>query len=92
VVDNIPFTAAMAPVVDQLSTDGGTTTWWALSMGACFGGNFTLIAASANLVAAGALRRSGHDIRFQDFLKIGVPLTLISMAVATGWIFVLEAL
>jgi Na+/H+ antiporter NhaD/arsenite permease-like protein len=61
-------------------------------MGACYGGNFTLIAASANLVAAGALRRSGHDIRFQDFLKIGVPLTLISMAVATGWIFVLEAL
>lgn len=92
VVDNIPFTAAMAPVVDQLSADGGTTTWWALSMGACYGGNFTLIAASANLVAAGALRRSGHDIRFQDFLKIGVPLTLISMAVATGWIFVLEAL
>ena len=70
VVDNIPFTAAMAPVVDQLTADGGTTTWWALSMGACYGGNFTLIAASANLVAAGALRRSGHDIRFQDFLKI----------------------
>lgn len=91
-VDNIPFTAAMAPVVDQLSMDGGTTTWWALSMGACYGGNFTLIAASANLVAAGALRRSGHDIRFQDFLKIGVPLTLISMVVATSWIFVLEAL
>ena len=92
VVDNIPFTAAMAPVVDQLTADGGTTTWWALSMGACYGGNFTLIAASANLVAAGALRRSGHDIRFQDFLKIGIPLTLISMVVATGWIFVLEAL
>lgn len=86
VVDNIPFTAAMAPVVERLSSDGSTLTWWALSLGACYGGNFTIVAASANLVGAGALRRAGQTITFGDFLKIGVPMTLLSMAVATAWI------
>lgn len=91
IVDNIPFTAAMAPVVSQLSADGGTTTWWALSIGACYGGNFTLVAASANLVGAGALRRAGHSVTFVGFLKVGVPLTLLSMVVATGWVLLIGA-
>lgn len=86
IVDNIPFTAAMAPVVERLSEGGGNETWWALSIGACYGGNFTIVAASANLVGAGALRRAGHHVSFADFLKLGVPMTLLSMLVATGWI------
>ena len=88
IVDNIPFTAAMAPVVDQLG--GGDVNWWALSMGACYGGNFTLVAASANLVAAGALRRAGRELSFMRFLRVGVPATMASMAVATLWILLVE--
>lgn len=89
-VDNIPFTAAMSPVVDQISAPGDDSAWWALSIGACYGGNFTLIAASANLVAAGALRRAGQRISFMQFLKIGVPMTLLSMIVATAWLLLVE--
>lgn len=88
IVDNIPFTAAMAPVVDRL--DGGEANWWALSIGACYGGNFTLVAASANLVAAGALRKAGRELSFMRFLRVGVPATLVSMVVATLWIIFVE--
>jgi Na+/H+ antiporter NhaD/arsenite permease-like protein len=89
VVDNIPFTAAMTPVVDDLSAPGDDTTWWALSIGACYGGNLTLIAASANLVAAGAVRRAGLELSFVRFLKVGVPATIVSMLVGTAWLLVL---
>jgi Na+/H+ antiporter NhaD/arsenite permease-like protein len=88
VVDNIPFTAAMAPVVDQLG--GSDANWWALSIGACYGGNFTLVAASANLVAVGALRRAGRELSFMRFLRVGVPATMASMVVATLWILLVE--
>jgi Na+/H+ antiporter NhaD/arsenite permease-like protein len=88
IVDNIPFTAAMAPVVNEL--DGGDANWWALSIGACYGGNFTLVAASANLVAAGALRKGGRELSFMRFLKVGVPATIASMVVATFWILLVE--
>ncbi len=88
IVDNIPFTAAMAPVVDQLG--GGDANWWALSIGACYGGNFTLVAASANLVAAGALKRAGRELSFMRFLRVGVPATMASMVVATLWIILVE--
>lgn len=87
-VDNIPFTAAMLPVVDQLQGDGGTDDayWWALSLGACFGGNATLIAAAANVGAAGLAARAGRPISFLTFLKAGIPATLVSLALATGYI------
>jgi Na+/H+ antiporter NhaD/arsenite permease-like protein len=88
IVDNIPFTAAMAPVVDQLG--GSDANWWALSIGACYGGNFTLVAASANLVAAGALRRAGRELSFMRFMRVGVPATMASMVVATLWILLVE--
>ena len=88
IVDNIPFTAAMAPVVDQLG--GSDANWWALSIGACYGGNFTLVAASANLVAAGALKKAGRELSFMRFLRVGVPATLVSMVVGTLWILLVE--
>lgn len=88
VVDNIPFTAAMSPVVERISGPGDSTNWWALSIGACYGGNFTLVAASANLVAAGALRRAGQGISFVEFAVIGIPMTLLSLGVATAWMLV----
>jgi Na+/H+ antiporter NhaD/arsenite permease-like protein len=88
-VDNIPFTAAMVPVVEQLQGgDGDDAYWWALALGACFGGNLTLIAAAANVAAAGMAQRSGRPIGFVEFLRVGAPVTLLSMLLATGYILV----
>ena len=88
VIDNIPFTATMIPVVEQLQGGAGSDDayWWALSLGACFGGNFTLIAAAANVAAAGMADRAGRPIGFLTFLKVGVPATLVSMLLATGYV------
>jgi Na+/H+ antiporter NhaD/arsenite permease-like protein len=86
-VDNIPFTAAMIPVVESLQGDGGDDAyWWALALGACFGGNATLVAAAANVAAAGMAARAGRPIGFLYFLKIGLPVTLVSMVIATAYI------
>jgi len=88
-VDNIPFTATMIPVVEQLTADnaGDDAYWWALAIGACFGGNATLIAAAANVAAAGMAERAGRPIGFIPFLKVGVPVTLLSMVVGTAYIW-----
>ena len=88
VVDNIPFTAAMIPVVEQLQSGnaGDDAYWWALAIGACFGGNATIIAAAANVAAAGMAARAGRPIGFLYFARIGVPVTLVSMIIATAYI------
>jgi Na+/H+ antiporter NhaD/arsenite permease-like protein len=87
VVDNIPFTAAMIPVVAELQgPQMDAAYWWCLSIGACFGGNFTLIAAAANVAAAGMAARAGRPVSFLAFLRVGVPATLLSMVVGTGYI------
>jgi Na+/H+ antiporter NhaD/arsenite permease-like protein len=87
IVDNIPFTAAMIPVVESLQGDGGDDAyWWALALGACFGGNATLVAAAANVAAAGMAARAGRAIGFVYFLRIGIPVTIASMVLATGYI------
>jgi Na+/H+ antiporter NhaD/arsenite permease-like protein len=89
-VDNIPFTTAMIPVVKELQASAGATGddayWWALALGACFGGNATMIAAAANVAAAGMAERAGTPIGFIAFLRVGIPVTLISIALATGYI------
>jgi Na+/H+ antiporter NhaD/arsenite permease-like protein len=88
VVDNIPFTATMIPVVEQLQSgnSGDDAYWWALALGACFGGNATLIAAAANVAAAGMASRAGNPIGFVMFLRVGVPVTAISLVLATIYI------
>jgi len=88
-VDNIPFTAAMIPVVDQLqgSAGGDDAYWWALALGACFGGNATLVAAAANVAAAGLAARAGRPIGFMQFLKVGLPATLGSVLLATAYLY-----
>ena len=86
IVDNIPFTATMIPVVESLQQDGDDAYWWALALGACFGGNATIIAAAANVAAAGLAARAGRPISFMVFLRAGIPATLLSMAVATAYI------
>lgn len=90
VVDNIPFTTAMIPVVKELQESANATDddayWWALALGACFGGNATMIAAAANVAAAGMAERAGTPIGFMTFLRIGLPVTLISISLATAYI------
>ncbi len=79
----------MIPVVEELRGDSGDDAyWWALALGACFGGNATLVAAAANVAAAGMAERAGQPIGFIEFLKVGVPVTLLSIAIATGYIAV----
>ncbi|MDQ3849077.1 MAG: ArsB/NhaD family transporter [Actinomycetota bacterium] len=87
-VDNIPFTAAMIPVVEQLqpANGGDDAYWWALALGACFGGNATLVAAAANVAAAGMSERSGRPIGFLTFLRIGLPVTVASLLLATAYL------
>ncbi len=90
-VDNIPFTAAMIPVVDGLQQgtfDAGL--WWALALGACFGGNATMIAAAANVAATGILDRSGQPVSFVRFLAIGIPVTFVSLLIATAYLLVFQ--
>jgi len=87
IVDNIPFTATMIPVVEQLQGDGGDDAyWWALAIGACFGGNATLVAAAANVAAAGMAARAGQPIGFLTFLKAGLAATVLSMVLGTAYI------
>jgi Na+/H+ antiporter NhaD/arsenite permease-like protein len=86
IVDNIPFTAAMIPVVEQLGGGEDDSYWWALALGACFGGNATLVAAAANVAAAGMAARAGRPIGFVQFLRVGLPVTFGSMLIATAYI------
>ena len=88
VVDNIPFTAAMIPVVDELQGEEfHEATWWSLALGACFGGNATLIAAAANVAAAGVLERHRQHIRFVEFAVVGLPVTVVSLVFASVYVW-----
>jgi Na+/H+ antiporter NhaD/arsenite permease-like protein len=91
VVANIPFTAAMLPVIGFLSTTipgaDNKILFYALSVGSAMGGNGSLIGASANMVTAGISERAGHPITYVYFLKKGLPALLITVALATIWIF-----
>ncbi len=92
VVANIPLTAAMLPVIGYLSsTVPGTQShvlFYCLAVGAAFGGNGTLIGASANLVTAGAAEKIGYPITYTYFLKKGIPALMITLGLATLWLFV----
>lgn len=92
IVDNIPFVATMIPLVKSLApTFGGDAAilplWWALSLGACLGGNGSLIGASANLTVAGIGERAGVPFRFIPFLKVAAPLMLLSIAISHVYIW-----
>ncbi len=86
-VDNIPFVATMIPLVESMEQGlGGAAmlepVWWSLALGACLGGNGTLIDAAANVMVAGLGERAGHPIGFVRFLAIGIPVMLLSVAIA----------
>ena len=92
-IDNIPFVATMIPMLKSMEPALGgreamMPVWWALSLGACFGGNATLIGASANVIVAGMAARHGNPISFLGFMKWSVPITLITVALATTYIYI----
>ena len=94
-IDNIPFVATMIPLIQDMAVGMGysidspeiNALWWSLSLGACLGGNGTLIGASANVIVAGMAAREGNGFSYMDFLKIGGPLTLVALAIAHVYIY-----
>jgi Na+/H+ antiporter NhaD/arsenite permease-like protein len=86
-VDNMPIVAALVPIVKNLSAVGlphASILWWALLFGGCFGGNLTFIGSSANLVALGAYEKAtGQHVRFGEWFRVGVIITVLSLLVAT---------
>lgn len=90
-LDNIPYVATMIPLVETLGQDIGAQgiepVWWSLAIGACLGGNGTLIGASANVVSAGISGRSGYKISFLEFTKYGIVIMFITLAISTGYVY-----
>ncbi len=92
-IDNIPFVATMIPMIKSMEESMGgreamMPVWWALSLGACFGGNGTLIGASANVIVAGMAQREGHPISFIGFLIWSIPTMLISVAIGAIYLHI----
>ncbi|WP_165247874.1 ArsB/NhaD family transporter [Adlercreutzia sp. ZJ141] len=83
-LDNIPFVATMIPILLTMESTGMDVTplWWAVSLGACLGGNGTLIGASANVVLSDIAKKNGHEITFMQFTKTGFPMMLITVLIA----------
>ena len=90
VLDNIPFVATLIPLILTMENSGLDVTplWWAVSLGACLGGNGTLIGASANVVLSGISGKNGYPITFMQYLKTGFPMMLLSIIVATIYLLV----
>ncbi|WP_128895960.1 ArsB/NhaD family transporter [Longirhabdus pacifica] len=88
-VDNIPFVATMIPMIQEMgySMENIEPLWWSLALGACLGGNGSLIGASANVIVAGLAAKEGHHITFVKFLLIGFPLMILSIVIATFYIY-----
>lgn len=96
ILNNIPFVTIMIPVIfgiqanlleHGISMEASTVLWWALSMGACLGGNGTLIGASANVVAADLSRKEGVDINFLNYTLFAFPLTILSLIICSGYFY-----
>ena len=91
IIDNIPYTATMAPMLVEIEKAMGQTytypLWWALSLGACLGGNMTIIGAAANVIVSENAAKEGHPISFMRFLKYGVAVVVISLIISTIYIY-----
>jgi len=89
-VDNIPFVATMIPLIQDMGSMGVSNlepVWWSLALGACLGGNGSLVGASANLIVAGLSAKEGQPITFVQFLKYGFPLMILSIIISTIYIY-----
>jgi Na+/H+ antiporter NhaD/arsenite permease-like protein len=86
VLDNIPFVATLIPLIKAMGAQGGMNImplWWAVSLGACLGGNGTLIGASANVIVAGLAEKHGYKLTFSRYLKYGMPMMIVSVILST---------
>jgi len=90
-VDNIPFVATMIPLIEDMGRLGGMTDlnplWWALSLGACLGGNGTIIGASANVVVVGMAEKQGYKWTFVSFMKVAFPLMIVSILISSVYLY-----
>lgn len=92
IIDNIPFVATMIPLLQSTAADLGgpeamAPVWWALSLGACLGGNGTLIGATANVIVAGFAERAGHPLGFVTFMLLATPLMLLSVLIGNVYLY-----
>jgi len=92
IVDNIPFVAVMIPLIQEMGHFGHianiTPLWWSLALGACLGGNGTLVGAAANVIVAGLSERNGLTLSFVRYLKVAFPLMLVSIAIAQVYLLI----
>jgi len=93
IIDNIPFVATMIPLIKAMAPsfggpEGLMPLWWALSLGACLGGNGTVIGASANLTVSGLAERSGHRFSFIEYMKVAYPFMLVSIAISHVYLMI----
>ncbi|MEI7025275.1 ArsB/NhaD family transporter [Paenibacillus sp. y28] len=93
-IDNIPFVATMIPLIQDLGVQMEITDaqqleplWWSLALGACLGGNGTLIGASANVIVAGLAMKEGKGLSYMEYLKLGAPLTLLALVISTIYVY-----
>lgn len=91
IIDNIPYTATMAPLLATVQSSMGEeythVLWWCLSLGACLGGNMTIIGAAANVIVSENARKAGHPISFMKFLGYGASITFVSLIMSTIYIW-----
>ncbi len=91
IIDNIPYTATMAPMLVEIQKTMGELytypLWWSLSLGACLGGNMTIIGAAANVIVSENANKEGHPISFMRFLKYGVVIVAISLFISTFYVY-----
>jgi len=93
-LDNIPFVSVMIPLITSFSEQSAnigvdiTPLWWALALGACLGGNGTLIGASANVIVGGMLEKKGYKLSFVNYMKIGFPLMILSVFIAMLYLII----
>lgn len=89
-IDNIPFVAAMIPILHEFKELGIVNLdpmWWSLALGACLGGNGTLLGSSSNLVIVGLASKEKVYVHFKEFLLIGIPVVLLSLLISTIYIY-----
>lgn len=93
-LDNIPFVATMIPLIEKLAEIGQLTPdqtqplWWALALGACLGGNGTIVGASANVIVVGIAEKNGVKISYLEYFKVGFPIMLLTIAFSTVYLLV----
>lgn len=89
-LDNIPFVATVIPILLSMEAAGMDVMplWWAVSLGACLGGNGTIIGASANVVLSDISKKNGHEITFMEYMKVGFPLMVVSVVIAAIYLVI----